>query len=169
MAVLAWEINCRTRIAQPQCAGTIASAVLLSPRSATGLPATVVIVVLGSGTPASWPGPAVTDPALGQTPAGDAVAGGEAVGLADTPCRTAGAADDAVRRLAAEWRFLAPEMFLPTVPEKSGLALNMVSTMLAIMARTRQPATSGITTPERRNGARHRRLRSCRRMARSSR
>ena len=57
----------------------------------------------------------------------------------------------------------------PVVTGKYGFALNIVSTIPAIMASTRHPAITGKIMLLLRNGARQRLLRSCRRSARSSR
>src|SRR5215472_10331365 len=122
--------------------------------------ASAALITVRSGT--CWPATLIVLP--GRRPARDAgrvrALDGEVFGLPD----------DAL----ADWP-AAPGLAAgldgrpPDAPMKFGFCANIAEIITATRAAMRQPARSGTATPGRRKGARHLMLRSCLRSARSSR
>src|SRR6266567_5067014 len=133
-ADIACEISRLTTPRQLQLAGMIASAVAVSPRSGIRVPST--LIALPGRRLAVWLAPLGGAPVAACDP-DDGLAG------------LAGVDPPAGRPVCRPPR----ETGIPA-PEKDGLALNIVSTMPAIIVRTRHPAMSGTTIPLRRIGAR---------------
>src|ERR1700722_17226012 len=131
----------------------MASAVLVSLRRASGLPATLIVLpgsLAATGPPPGvrLAGPVLAGPVLaGPVLAGPVLVGGLALTLPPAP-------------------FGGRPVFDPL---RYGLTVSIADTITASSATIRLPASSGMATPVRRNGARQRRLRCCRRIARSSR
>jgi len=142
---MAWARSRLTTVAHPHLAGTMASAAPVSLRSGTPGPSTL-IAWPESWTRTGWLGPLEALTAAG----GEADARPPGPDAPAVPGCPAAGPEFPVPWLAGDG---------PAKPEKFGFALNIVSTMPAIIARTRHPAMSGTTIPLRRIGARQRSLR----------
>ena len=126
----------------------MASAVLVSLRRASGLPATLIVLPGSLAATGPPPGVRLAGPVLaGAVLAGPVLVGGLALTLPPAPFGGRPVLD----------------------PLRYGLTVSIADTITASSATIRLPASSGMATPVRRNGARQRRLRCCRRIARSSR
>src|SRR6266699_2396144 len=115
--------------AQRHLGGMMASTVPLSRLSATRLPATLIALPRGR-TFAGRPG----SPGVGPSADRDSDVGLDVPDGTDVPAGPVAGPVLAGPGLAGAW---------PAIPAKYGFALNMVSTMPAIMASTRHPAMTG--------------------------